>query len=101
MAPILVRAVQRVLSSAGLRLSRVPPCLEPVMPFDVFELALLKAISDETQDFYFVQIGANDGVMNDSLNPQIRKYGFRGCLVEPMPDVFNILQHNYRDQPQL
>jgi FkbM family methyltransferase len=71
------------------------------MPFDVLELALLKAISHEKQDFYFVQVGANDGVMNDSLNPLIRKYGFRGCLVEPMPDVFNILQHNYRDQPQL
>jgi FkbM family methyltransferase len=101
MAPILVRAVQRVLSSAGLRLSRVPPCVEPVMPFDVLELALLKAISDEKQDFYFVQVGANDGLMNGSLNPLIRKYGLRGCLVEPMPAVFNMLKHNYRDQPQL
>jgi FkbM family methyltransferase len=71
------------------------------MPFDVLELALLKAISDEKQDFYFVQVGANDGLMHVSLNPLIRKYGLRGCLVEPMPAVFNMLKHNYRDQPQL
>jgi hypothetical protein len=51
------------------------------LPFDVLELAL-KAISDEKQDFCFVQIGANDGVMNGSLNPLIRKYGLRGCGAE-------------------
>jgi FkbM family methyltransferase len=71
------------------------------MPFDVLELALLKVLSYEKQDFYFVQVGANDGVMNDSLKPLVRKYGLRGCLVEPIPDVFNMLKHNYRDQPQL
>jgi len=58
------------------------------MPFNVFELALLKIIVDKGEQFYFVQIGANDGVIADSLNPLIRKYRLRGCLVEPMRDVF-------------
>lgn len=96
----MVDTLQKVLALFGVRLARLPKCIELVMPFDVFELVLLKALR-EMDEFYFVQIGANDGVMHDSLNPLIRKYGLRGCLVEPMADVFEVLQRNYRDQPQL
>lgn len=71
------------------------------MPFDVFELVLFRELDKFGSDFYFLQVGANDGVMNDSLNPLIRRYGLKGCLVEPLPDIFSELVKNYHDQPQL
>ncbi len=36
----------------------------------------------------FVQIGANDGVWNDPIEPYLRGEKWRGVLVEPVPYVF-------------
>jgi FkbM family methyltransferase len=55
----------------------------------------------EGRDFFFVQIGAHDGVLDDSLKDLIRQHRLRGLLVEPLPDVFETLRRNYADQPQL
>ena len=101
MARFIIAAAQRLLGKIGLQVVRKPACVEPVMPFDILELAIVKLLSEKGDTFYFVQIGANDGVMNDFLNNLIRKYSLRGCLVEPMPDVYEDLKHNYRDQKQL
>lgn len=101
MARIGVDTVQRALSFFGVRMARVPRCVEPNMPFDVFELALLKVIADKGEEFYFVQIVTKDGVMGNSLNPLICHYRLRGCLVEPMQDAFDTLKQKYGDQPQL
>ena len=45
--------------------------------------------------FFFVNIGANDGVVADPTYPFIRKYGWRGIAVEPVPYVFDQLKKNY------
>ncbi|MCI5138170.1 MAG: hypothetical protein D3922_07085, partial [Candidatus Electrothrix sp. AR1] len=92
---------QKTLASLGLRLVRASRYVEPVAPFDVLELAVRVQLFEKEDDFYFVQIGANDGVLADTLNPLIRKYRLRGCLVEPMKDTFNDLKQNYSDQTQL
>jgi FkbM family methyltransferase len=47
-------------------------------------------------EFYFVQIGANDGITGDSLRKYIEKYEWRGILVEPVPYVFKRLMDNYK-----
>ena len=91
---------QNLLKQFGLRLSRIT-VPEPVAPFDVLDVVIQARLKKESQDFYFIQIGANDGVLADSLNPLIRKYGLRGCLVEPMKDFYKDLINNYSDQPQL
>lgn len=52
-------------------------------------------------DFTVIQIGANDGVSNDPIRRFILKYGFRGVLVEPQPEVFARLQRNYSGTPGL
>jgi FkbM family methyltransferase len=44
----------------------------------------------------FVEIGANDGKKNDPLYYYIKKYGWRGILVEPDPVNFKKLKENYR-----
>lgn len=46
-------------------------------------------------DFFFVNIGANDGVVADPIYPFIAKYGWRGIAVEPVPYVFEQLKKNY------
>ena len=99
---VLVKAiVQKIFFYFGIRLTRIPRFVDPVAPFDALELAVQFQLIKEKETFYFVQIGANDGVLADSLNPLIRKYGLHGCLVEPMKDVFRDLKNNYSDQPQL
>jgi FkbM family methyltransferase len=46
-------------------------------------------------DFYFIQIGANDGITGDDLRHYIEKYSWHGILVEPVPYVFERLKKNY------
>lgn len=45
--------------------------------------------------FYFIQIGAFDGVMHDPLRKYIVRYEWNGILVEPQPEPFNKLQELY------
>jgi FkbM family methyltransferase len=49
--------------------------------------------------FFFVNIGANDGVSNDPIYPFLREYGWRGIAVEPLEPIFAELEHNYREFP--
>jgi FkbM family methyltransferase len=44
---------------------------------------------------YFIGIGANDGVTHDPLYPFVRDFGWRGIMVEPIPEAFAALQRNY------
>jgi FkbM family methyltransferase len=45
---------------------------------------------------HFVQIGANDGALYDPLRREIMRRHWSGIMVEPVPDVFARLRHNYR-----
>jgi FkbM family methyltransferase len=67
---------------------------------NVLELAVRDALS-RSDDFFFLQVGANDGKMDDPLRPLIVKHRLRGLLVEPLPDCFAALRRNFADQPQL
>ncbi len=51
------------------------------------------------EEFFFVNIGANDGILNDPIYPFVAKYGWLGIAVEPVPHVFAQLELNYRDLP--
>ena len=46
-------------------------------------------------DVFFVQIGAADGRRFDPIYYFVRRYGWRGVLVEPLPDIFAMLRANY------
>ena len=46
-------------------------------------------------DFFFVNIGANDGISNDPIYPFLSKYGWRGIAVEPLDYMCDELRHNY------
>lgn len=55
-------------------------------------ISRLQRIKD---DIYFVVIGANDGVSNDSLAYFIMNNNWQGVFVEPLPDIFLKLVLNY------
>jgi FkbM family methyltransferase len=46
----------------------------------------------------FLQVGANDGLWNDPLRYFVVSSGWRGVLVEPLPEAFAALRKNYRRQ---
>jgi FkbM family methyltransferase len=51
--------------------------------------------------FFFLQIGANDGVSFDWLHEFVTSNRVRGVVVEPLSDFFAELCRNYRDHPQV
>ncbi len=46
-------------------------------------------------DFFFVNIGANDGISNDPIYPYLQRYRWRGIAVEPLGYVCDDLRRNY------
>lgn len=53
-------------------------------------------------ELFFVEIGAMDGVGHDDLHPHIvNNPGWRGVLVEPLPDMFAKLKANYAARENL
>jgi len=52
-------------------------------------------------EFYFVQIGANDGVRFDTLYEKITRYDIAGIVIEPLPRYFKRLKINYEDYPKV
>ncbi|MGP0067390.1 MAG: FkbM family methyltransferase [Isosphaeraceae bacterium] len=67
---------------------------------DVLDLVIHK-VSSSVPDFFFVQIGANDGVCVDPIRKYVIKSHWRGLLVEPVPHLFRKLVENYRDETEL
>lgn len=60
------------------------------------KIDLDKLLADYNNDnFFFIQVGANDGLTGDNLRAFIEKYNWQGILVEPVPYVFERLKVNY------
>jgi FkbM family methyltransferase len=62
--------------------------------------AFLDKYSVEHKPVTFLQIGANDGFINDPLHIFIKRDNWQGVLLEPLPDVFNeYLSRLHRKRP--
>lgn len=72
----------------------------PSSPFPVLDLVVGDRVARGEKPF-LVQIGANDGVRADPVRHLIQRHGLHGLLVEPLPDLFALLQKNYATQPDL
>ena len=96
----IARGVLRRLGYTAHRIRPEEPA-EPIQASNTLALTLSDVLlrmvlnGERCSDFTFVQIGANDGVSNDPIRRFVLKYGFRGVLVEPQPEVFARLQRNY------
>lgn len=47
------------------------------------------------EKFFFVEVGANDGVSNDPIRDWVEKYNWEGVLIEPVETAFVKLMKNY------
>ena len=61
----------------------------------------LNTLTVESADLFFVQIGANDGVVHDPLYHHVVSHRWRGILVEPVKFYFDRLTRNYADNDRL
>ena len=52
-------------------------------------------------DFFFVQVGANDGVANDAIHEFAVKLKLNGLVIEPQAAAFNALKANYTQADNL
>jgi len=111
--------IKRSARQCGIEISRARPPVQPTPPsgpvpppepvlgsnilaLTISDVLLRIVLSDgRHSDFTFVQIGANDGIMDDPIRKFVLKYGLRGVFVEPQPDVFARLQRNYAGVPNL
>ena len=81
-------AMYDVLKSVKRRVSRTPD-----LQYD-----WLDRFSRSMQQVRFVQIGANDGLHNDPVREFIVRDRWEGVLIEPLPEVFELLKRNYAGQ---
>ncbi len=95
---IVEKALHRMARAAGFDLK--PIINVPVQPIDILGLTIRELIGQQ-KEVFFLQIGAHDGKSHDPISPYVRKYRWRGILVEPNPVVFKQLQENYKDHPEL
>lgn len=51
--------------------------------------------SQSHHPFVYIYIGANDGIIGDTIMPYAVKYGWHGILVEPVPHVMRQLKNNF------
>lgn len=65
-----------------------------------FEPLLYRRLA-KAPDFFFVQIGANDGVFADPIREFVTRNHVAGLALEPLKDVFEKLKINYRDFPKV
>jgi FkbM family methyltransferase len=95
--------IKSYLATRGYKLEFKPkplianPNAELQVTFDhIVSYHLLK-----NPDFYFVQIGALDGIFYDPIYKYVNRYKWKGVLVEPQEKYFQILQTNYQGNEHL
>lgn len=95
---MLTAVIKSVVRRFGYDIVRcIDKCERPI---NVLDLVVRDKLTHD-QRFFFVQIGANDGIRSDPLNHLIMEYHLEGILVEPLPDLFEQLRQNYASEPQL
>jgi len=62
---------------------------------DTFASAVDSHSLSRTDEFFFIQIGANDGVRNDPIYKRCRSFNWKGLLIEPQKEMFEKLKNNY------
>ncbi len=61
------------------------------------EYTVTKLAKKLKDDFFFIKIGANDGIAEEPLAVYLQKYRWSGILVEPVNEIFEQLQKNYQE----
>lgn len=91
-----------MLQNTPYRIEKINPALNRNYDHRVrvgIEHFLAKLLLED--DFFFVQVGANDGVRCDDSYQFITRHGLKGIVVEPLKDMFDALSQNYAAHPQV
>jgi FkbM family methyltransferase len=96
----LARVLKAGAEQLGYRIERTPPLASDPgyaleLDFD-FVLADYLGRREDARPFFFVQVGAFDGVTHDRLFEHVREGGWHGVLAEPQPRYFERLVQNYK-----
>ena len=57
--------------------------------------------STKNKNLFFVQVGANDGVRADPIYDLVKKYKWKGMMIEPIKEFFDQLKDNYQNLDNL
>lgn len=94
------RLIKRVVRSTGYAVVRIKKYNaqeeRQITREHFFDLYFSKI---DPKNFFFVQIGANDGRTNDPLHPYVVRYDLSGVVAEPQLDVFRLLKETYENYP--
>lgn len=94
--------VKKLIELSGYRISKIQPRNiqneNQINKDDFFDLYFSRINPEE---FFFIQIGANDGKTNDPVYPFVVKYNLSGIVIEPQPDVFKLLKETYKNYPKV
>src|SRR5438128_2009992 len=60
--------------------------------FDIIDLYV-----SSTKEVKFIQVGSNNGKTGDPIYKYIKRGGWHGILIEPVPYLFEELKSNYKD----
>lgn len=94
----LIHILRSQLRSWGFDVVRWTPELNS--PFPVLPLLVRERLARKT-GFFIVQVGANDGVLDDPIRDLVLAHRLPGLLIEPLPDLYEKLKANYAGQDQL
>jgi len=99
------RALLAEIRKRGIQVKRMPPALIQQPEEVVLELTVAHLVArhllESDPDFFFVQIGAFDGLTGDPLHDLIVRYDWAGVLVEPQTRPFEALRVTYSGRPRL
>jgi FkbM family methyltransferase len=91
--------VRTELKHLGYTIRRLPsPAFDPRLALEIdFDYVLdhYLASREDPRPFFFLQVGAYDGVIDDPLHERVREGSWHGILVEPQPSHFRRLMENY------
>jgi FkbM family methyltransferase len=99
----LKKGIQKFARRFGCDIRSVPRVLarRPEAQLTVsLEMVLAKRFV-EVDDFYFVQIGAFDGICVDPITRMLARLRCRGLMIEPHPGAFAQLTTNMAGRPNL
>ena len=68
-----------------------------IFPYEI--ITILNKNFSPHSNFFFVQVGANDGISNDFLYDFVTARKSKGIVIEPVTEYFNTLTKNYKQFP--